>query len=84
MHCSQFNAAFIKQSDDRTAGRFHGVHVIDAAQLVPADAEYMSDEDTVAGYFEYDDGSTGFEVLSRSACFSCSGFKQGQDSSSAE
>lgn len=60
--CRRVNSAIARQSSDRTRGRFFGPDVVGAARIEEVDADYMSDEDTVAVLFEYDGGRQGFEV----------------------
>ena len=60
--CRQVNATISKQSADRTRGRFWSQEIIAGAMLEATDADYMSDEDTIAVHFEYDKASDEFEV----------------------
>ena len=60
--CRRVNATIARQSADRTRGRFFGPEVVDAAMMEPVDADYMSDEDTIAVYIKYDDGSDAVEI----------------------
>lgn len=60
--CRRANAAFARMIDDRTRGRFFTPDVIDAARMEEVDSGYTSDEDTIAVYCEYDNGSHGVEV----------------------
>lgn len=57
----QLNALVTRRSADRTLGRFHSPEIRGAVGALE-DEGYISDDDPIAAVFDYDDGSSGWEV----------------------
>lgn len=58
----EISSAFLKQSSDRTRGRFHGAQLTHAAAFEKTNTDYMSDEDGIGVLFVDDKGVHHFEL----------------------